>query len=334
MSASYEEAIRLGRQALGIAAELGLDELRAHVLNTVGIARVRSGHAAGVADVERSIELALALNAVPDVLRGYNNLAGAFSDLGDLRRSREAAQQGLQAAERFGEWIPAEAIRSNLTWLLLEDGDWDGALELSDELITGFGAAGSRSVHRLSAFRTRAWIRLGRGDRTGTLADARAGVEYARQTDHPPALAGSLSVLAEILLETGSRDEAERVAEEFLATLRTNARPVTSAALMLSELGRGRDALALLQRLPRTRWREAAELVIRGNLAEAAAVVAETGARFAEAFMRVKAGERLVADGRHGEAADQLERALAFWRSVGATRYIRECEKLLAASDA
>ena len=38
--------------------------------------------------------------------------------------------------------------------------------------------------------------------------------------------------------------------------------------------------------------------------------------------------EQLVAEGRHAEADAQLERALAFWRSVGATRYIRQAEAL------
>jgi hypothetical protein len=43
-------------------------------------------------------------------------------------------------------------------------------------------------------------------------------------------------------------------------------------------------------------------------------------------------GEALAHSGRRNEAAAQLEQALAYWRSVGATRYIRESEALLAAS--
>ncbi len=33
------------------------------------------------------------------------------------------------------------------------------------------------------------------------------------------------------------------------------------------------------------------------------------------------------------EAGEQLQRALSFFRSVGATRYVQECEALLAAGD-
>jgi hypothetical protein len=44
------------------------------------------------------------------------------------------------------------------------------------------------------------------------------------------------------------------------------------------------------------------------------------------------AAAQLVAEGRRAEADEQLRRALAFYRSVGATRYVREGEALLAAS--
>jgi hypothetical protein len=44
------------------------------------------------------------------------------------------------------------------------------------------------------------------------------------------------------------------------------------------------------------------------------------------------AGERLISEGRHAEAEDQLERALVFFRSVGATRYIAQAEALLEES--
>ena len=51
-----------------------------------------------------------------------------------------------------------------------------------------------------------------------------------------------------------------------------------------------------------------------------------------ESLARLRAAEGLAAAGRRAEADAQLQRALAFFRSVGATRYIREGEALLAAS--
>jgi hypothetical protein len=51
-----------------------------------------------------------------------------------------------------------------------------------------------------------------------------------------------------------------------------------------------------------------------------------------DAFYRLRAAEQLVAEGRRAEADEQLGPALAFYRSVGATRYVREGEALMAAS--
>ena len=51
-----------------------------------------------------------------------------------------------------------------------------------------------------------------------------------------------------------------------------------------------------------------------------------------DAFYRLRAAEQLVGEGRRAEADEQLGPALAFYRSVGATRYVREGEALLAAS--
>ena len=56
------------------------------------------------------------------------------------------------------------------------------------------------------------------------------------------------------------------------------------------------------------------------------------GSRPDEAFVRLSAAEAIAAAGRRPEANVQLERALAFYRSVGATAYVREAEALFAAS--
>jgi hypothetical protein len=63
-------------------------------------------------------------------------------------------------------------------------------------------------------------------------------------------------------------------------------------------------------------------------------VFAEMGAPRDEADARLCAAEKLVGEGRRTEADEQLQRALAFYRSVGATRYVREAEALLTSATA
>ena len=58
----------------------------------------------------------------------------------------------------------------------------------------------------------------------------------------------------------------------------------------------------------------------------------EMGRFAAAARVRLRAAETLAVQGHRTEANEQLDKALAFYRSVGATRYIREAEALLAAT--
>ena len=72
-------------------------------------------------------------------------------------------------------------------------------------------------------------------------------------------------------------------------------------------------------------WTAAAIEAWRGDLAAAAAVFERFGACWPEAEIRVRIARR---DGDQAE----LQRALAFFRSVGATRRVRDAEALLAAT--
>ena len=58
----------------------------------------------------------------------------------------------------------------------------------------------------------------------------------------------------------------------------------------------------------------------------------ELGIPALTATARLRAAKPLAAAGRRTDADEQLQAALAFFRSVGATRYVRDAEALLAAA--
>jgi hypothetical protein len=58
------------------------------------------------------------------------------------------------------------------------------------------------------------------------------------------------------------------------------------------------------------------------------------GSSHDEALCLLRAGEQVAGEGWWSEADEQFERALAFYRSVGATRYIRTGDTLLGLSAA
>ena len=79
-----------------------------------------------------------------------------------------------------------------------------------------------------------------------------------------------------------------------------------------------------------TPWLRAGRAVAGGDFRCAADIFAGMPAPAFEAFYRLRAAEALVATGRRVEADEQLGPALAFYRIVGAARYVREGEALLA----
>jgi hypothetical protein len=67
-----------------------------------------------------------------------------------------------------------------------------------------------------------------------------------------------------------------------------------------------------------------------GDLDRAADLFETMEARSNEAYVRMLAAERHLGSGDRGGGERQLERALAFYREVRATRFIERCEALSA----
>ena len=78
----------LAEAAFAMATELGLDELRAHALTTIGMAKNDVDLGSGIADMERALEIALAADS-PVAASIVNNLAVYATFAGDFRRTDE-----------------------------------------------------------------------------------------------------------------------------------------------------------------------------------------------------------------------------------------------------
>jgi class 3 adenylate cyclase/tetratricopeptide (TPR) repeat protein len=330
------DAIEAGRQALEMATELGLDEVRSHALDNIGTARAELGDSGGIRDVAESIEIANRIGSL-ESLRGYNNLFANYVTFGNLNQAAPALRDGLEAADRFG--VKAGSAR----WLRFErlhpaywEGRWDDAIALIEESLSEVGPS-----HALSRwnFEIRGRIRLARDDLAGALDDAEKSLALGRPAKDPQTFYPALSFAAAAALEAGRTSAAARFADELLALdpanhhLAHHSAPLFDLAWVLSVLDRSGDLLeAIAQATARTAWTDAAEALTRGERLQAADMYTEIGARPLEAFTRLRAAEQLVEAGRRREADEQLKKALAFYRTVGATRYLREGETLLAAS--
>jgi class 3 adenylate cyclase/tetratricopeptide (TPR) repeat protein len=330
------EAIRLGSEALEMAEQLGLGDMRAHALNNVGTARVHSGDPTGYKDLERSVEVAIEANAPGELCRSQFNLAHLLWERGDTARAEALYDSSGEVARRFGHmwrWRWSRGQRAEYLYCL---GRWDEALAQADEFLVEV-EAGSPHYLACLCYEVRAQIRLGRDDVAGALADAETALELARLAKDPQSLYPTMAACAYVFRESGHQKRAAELADEFLASLRPRNDLISATdslhvfAWTLSAFGR---AAEFIQALPETDspWVRAAALFAAGDLGEAAELCARMGAVTEEARDRLFHAEALTQQNRRAEADVELERALAFYRSVGATRYIRMGEQLRAES--
>jgi hypothetical protein len=335
-----DAAVELGRKALRMAEQLGLDDLRAQALNNIGSARGNSGDPGGLAEVEESIEVARRINLISEVLRGLNNAAAQDAISADpegrearLHELRELAKRyGYLGFLRFLDGGPGIEISYHR-------GDWEEALLAANAFLADV-EAGSPHYQAGNAYSLRALIRIARDDEAGALSDTGHAVELGPRVGDPQALISVLAHCGIVYDRTGDERRAADVLEVALNALQQV--PHMGFAVVKSQelawlsrrFGRERELRSILARQStmNSGWLRAAEAVLAGDLRGAADVLADIRDRPGEAFCRLRAAEQFVAEGRRAEADKQLAVALAFYRGVGATRYVREVEALLAAS--
>ena len=329
----HEEAIRSGGEALAIAERFGLDDVRADVLNSIGSARFKLGDRGGITDIERSIEIALAAGSHLASI-SYNNLGYMHRLAGDLRRDRELREEARRVAARFGDKRMLRFLRGVAPEFEFYSGSWDEALRQADAFIAECEAGAPHYLEPTVRW-DRALMRLARADGEGAAADALRAEELAREAKDPQQLLPALATRLRVEFELDRLDHAAALAAELLGNPSAVAScpPAVELAWTAERLETANSVRPWIRAIViQSAWNDAALAILDGKLERAAELFVQIGSLPDEARARMRAAERLVADARRGEADVQLHKAFAFYRSVGATRYIREGEALLAAS--
>jgi class 3 adenylate cyclase/tetratricopeptide (TPR) repeat protein len=325
-----EQAIRVAQGALGLAEELELDELRAHALTTIGSSRSRIELASGRADLEQALAIALAADS-PIAATTLNNLAVLAIWEGSFSRAHEIYPKSQQVAERFGDRDALRFARGNWIFSSFALGHWDEALAEAEVFIAECAA----SPHYAEGLvrDARVFLRLARGDLTGAAEDREWELEAAHRIQDPQRLIPTLasSTVGYVLLD--QEDEARTVADETIALVREHVHLTGAAnglALVAGRLGVRDEFRELVERSPEGPWKNLTLAAVRGDLVRAGDLYAEIGIPTFEALARLLGGEDLIDAGRRAEGEAQLEKALAFYRSVGATFLVQRGERLLA----
>ena len=332
LAGQNSEALETAGEALALAETLSLDELRAHALTTIGSSKNRLELGAGYAEIEAALTLARDANS-PQAGNILNNLAVLVVWEGDFRRSDDLYQEAQAIAERFGDRDMLRFTRANgiHTWWVL--GKWDDASEASDRFIAE--SESSPNYGEGIVRRVRASIRLARGDVKGALDDWEWSLVQAREIKDPQRLLPSLADLAVSHALLGNEDEARELANEALEVARDHvdlASILNMLAVVSRQLGIQDKVREIVQLAPEGPWKDVTLAAAEGDFVRVADAFAGFGALSFAADARLIGGESLIAGGRRAEGEAELERALAFYRSVGATFFIRRAEALLAES--
>jgi class 3 adenylate cyclase/tetratricopeptide (TPR) repeat protein len=333
LSGEREAGLQLAEEALEMADVLGLDELRAHALTTTGTAKTMLHDPTGVTDLERALEIALEINS-PIAGTIVNNLA-VFADRagdGGLLRAEELYADSMRLAERFGDGQGLRFFRGTMVWLGWVRGRWDDALEGANTFLAEC-EAGSPNIQEGYVRLNRASIRLGRGDTEGALADMARAIALAREVQDPEMLAAVCAVSAGNYAELGRWDDARRFVDELVPVIRTHPDSAgweSMVAPHADRLGVRQELREIVATARSSAWTKTSLLALELDFRGAAEVFAGMPSPTLEAWQRRSAGEHLIDAGRHEEGEVELEKALAFYRSVGATFFIQRAEQLLA----
>jgi class 3 adenylate cyclase/tetratricopeptide (TPR) repeat protein len=328
-----EQGLRLAHQALEMAEALELDEIRIYALATIGTAKNESGDPEGREHLERAFELAQAANS-PQVGSIANNLAVADFFVLDIRRTDALFREGLALTERLGDTSGHRWLRGQLGRSSFLVGRWDAAVREANEFIAEC-EQGSPHYMEAAARYARGWIALARGERERAIADMQRALALGREAKDPQILLANLDANVLAHEDLGRAAEAAELAREAIGL--AGEYPYAAGWGLAFGTSLSRVSLAFeqerrqaLERAPAGPWKDLALVCLDGDFVRAAEIWAAAGSPTLEARARLRAAEDLIEAGRRTEGEAELEQALAFYRSVGATFYVDRSERLLA----
>jgi predicted ATPase/class 3 adenylate cyclase len=328
-----ENAMELARKSLVFAETLERDDIRATNLITLGTAGFYLTDLdveGSLAQVRAGLDLALATGDLWEASRGWSNLGSEVQSLGDLVAAEEALTEAHRIIERIGHVPGMRFSGGNLIDIDFVTGRWQSTERRADDFLDVSAKSGSHYMDGI-ALCARSVIALARDRAELARADVDRAIAAGRRIGDPQMTIPALATGAFVYVELGELEHARALLQELEPTAFIGGAALAFfAASALDDAGAFRERARPFAR--GTRWDRAADAVLDGRWVEAADEYQEIGALPYAALAALRATQTLVAEGRRAEADNELRRALAFFRSVGATRYIREGESLLAAS--
>ncbi len=156
-----EKALIVGGKALALARTLSDPEIECHALNNVGSTKLAALDLSGLADMERSLALALAGGFHEHAARAYSNMATGAARARDFARASRYFSEGIAYCEERDLYVWVRYMTATRAETLLAQGEWDAAAEAAKLISQDMKIA---AVARITALVVLARVRLRRGD--------------------------------------------------------------------------------------------------------------------------------------------------------------------------
>ncbi|HEV7640277.1 MAG TPA: hypothetical protein VGO39_05400, partial [Gaiellaceae bacterium] len=264
-------------------------------------------------------ERARAINAPDLTIRALNNRGHQEMRRSGPKAAAEWYAEMAQVADRYRLPFSLRWAQAVQAFMAYARGAWDDALGFADS----FWAVEPGVPHYLDAqvHQVRALILLARGHDAESAAAADAALAGARRSGDVQQLGPVLSARAYCFVELGDPAGARESFSEVVALEKGSENGLdhtTAVAWAAVALG---EALALDEHDLRF-WARAGHAILAGRLEDAIAMLDEGGATSEAAYARLQLARRSE------DPEPWLSEAEAFYRSVGATRYLAELDGL------
>jgi tetratricopeptide (TPR) repeat protein len=342
------EIIEWADRAFELAGRIGCD-VPARTLGFRGYARAALGDPGGIADMREAILQAIQRGEARDAAVLYNNLAVAVLPIEGPGSTLAILEEGIEFAERRGVAEMAQAMKVASLDVLVEQGQWDRAIQLA-EAIEPVAVESGAGADLIQSRWVIARVSTARGDFERAVALAEWLVDAARQSESSEDLLGAFPPAAAAFLGIGQRERAAALLFEVEATPHVRETPAYSSALpsmVRTAVAAGDPSLA--ERLAhgvRTPhpYFDLAAMAARATLAEARGDVAEASKLYQQvagrcerfgvvperAYALLGAGRCLLRLQDRGAEAD-LRNARELFATLGVRHLIAELDELLGA---
>ena len=163
LSFRYPEVSASAERAIELAREFSRPDIESHALNNLAMSKSRTDTEAAIADMDRSLEIAVSIGNVDHASRAYGNSAYVRMYAYDFKSARRSAERAVEYMEK--QQIDGFQLYAlgTLAWIEISLGNWQRAEILLTRCMEIRTLFSEEEIHFFSAAVARSLLEIRRG---------------------------------------------------------------------------------------------------------------------------------------------------------------------------